>query len=155
MNASVNIDKQFTVNSEEGWQQFLEWARAFYEEHKYVTFAKPRIGKDRTVLQNDFSFEAYDRIAKQLYGGDIEHARFECKLNIGCPILSGNDEEFRHLFHFAIAPLPYCDRLKAMKYLPVTRLMTRKQFKEYTRMIDRTYSSKGVHFGDLFDEKVA
>ena len=150
-----NRDKQFTINSEESWNDFIPWARAFYDEHRWVTFLKPRIGKDRTVLQNDFSFEAYTRIGKQLYGGDTQHARCECKLNIGCIILCepGEDEEFRVFYQTVLAPLDYGSRLMAMKITPVTSRMTRPQFARYMKTIERDYSEKGVGFGDLFAEK--
>jgi len=148
-----NRDKQFTVNGEESWNEFIPWARAFYDEHRWVTFLKPRIGKDRTVLQNDFSFEAYTRIGKQLYGGDTQHARCECKLNIGCIILSEEDSEFKAFFNTAIAPLNYDDKVKAMKIVPVTSLMTRPQFNRYMKTIDRDYTEKGVWFDDLFNDK--
>lgn len=42
----------FTVNSEEKWEFFIPWARRFFDEHKYVTWAKPRIGPDRSIDQN-------------------------------------------------------------------------------------------------------
>ena len=148
-----NRDKQFTVNSEETWFEFVPWARAFYDEHKWVTFLKPRIGKDRTVLQNDFSFEAYTRIGKQLYGGDTQHARCECKLNIGCIILSEESAEFKEFFDSAIAPLDYGSKLKAMKIVPVTSLMTRPQFNRYMKTIERDYTEKGVDFQTLFEDK--
>lgn len=150
---NVSMDKQFTVNSEQTWDEFMLWSRAYFDQHKWVTFLKPRIGKDRTVLQNDFSFEAYTRIGKQLYGGDTQHARCECKLNIGCVILSEEDAEFREFYKTALARLDYGSKIRAMKIVPVTSLMTRPQFIRYMDTIQRDYADKGVYFGDLFEER--
>ncbi len=70
----------------------------------------------------------------KLSGEGNESIRNMCKLNYGIPILS-DDIEFNLFYAKSISPLTYEDKLKAMKYTPVSSLMKVKQFAEYLSTI--------------------
>ena len=76
---------------------------------------------DRSLNQNDMSFEIYKRIAQQLYGGDVSHARAECKLRHGIPILRTEKPAFRAAYDKHIKPLCYEDKLCLLYTSPSPR----------------------------------
>ena len=141
--------KKTIINSNESLARYVNQLKHWYMEHKYLVMHQPQFGKDRTVDQNAMSFELYTRIGKTLYGGDTEHARYECKLHYGVPILRENDPDFQKIYDTVIKPHDYGTKLKIMEYLPVTSLMSKKQFSEYVDKILNVYSEKGVDFTDL------
>ena len=97
---------------------------------------------DRSAKQNALSHVWYGDIAKAS-GDGIEEERNFCKLVYGVPILLhgvGNKkaaDEFMDFYRVAINPLCYEDKLKAMRYTPVTSLMSVKQFAEYLTILQR------------------
>lgn len=42
----------FTINSKHSLTAFYKYAGDLFHEHKFITFDKPRIGKDRSLSQN-------------------------------------------------------------------------------------------------------
>lgn len=43
---------QYIVNSEATKKHFLKTVDTLFEQHKYLTFAQPQLGKDRSLSQN-------------------------------------------------------------------------------------------------------
>lgn len=145
--------KKSVINSAESLASYKSKLDAWFNEHKYLIMHQPQFGMDRTLDQNAMSFELYTRIGKTLYGGDTKHARYECKLHYGVPILREHDPDFHQIYDTVIKPHDYGTKLKIMEYLPVTSLMSKKQFSEFVDKILNVYSEKGVDFTDL--EKAA
>lgn len=141
----------YKVNSDYSLDMFLKRAADLYHENKHLRFTW-RIGKDRSLDQNDMMFECYTRIGKTLYGGDVEMARRECKLRIGVPILRSQDENFRESYDRTLKPLSYESKLEVMQWFPVSSLMTVKQGREYIDSIMDTYTQRGVDFRDLNED---
>jgi hypothetical protein len=124
------MPKTWTINSESSLSEFKASVEELYKEHRFLTFAAPRIGKDRTLSANALSHVWYNQADKQL-GQPIGTARAFCKLQFGVPILRGEDQEFRGTYDRVIKPIPYELKLKIMAYFPVTSLMSREQMARY------------------------
>ena len=111
-------------------------------DHPYtVTFSQE--DEARSVKQNRLAFLWY-RIRGSMTGHGPEHERQYCKLHHGCPILIVEDDDFARFYEQAINRLTYEDRLAAMDYVPVTRLMKVKQFSEYLDAVDRNSAQQGI-----------
>jgi hypothetical protein len=66
-------------------------------------------------------------------------------LRFGIPILRTGNPDFKAMYDKAIrATLSYEEKLKAMEFLPVTRLMDKAQFSEFLDTVIREYSKQGV-----------
>lgn len=46
------MSEAWTINSEHSKVAFIKYVDQMYEKHKYITFAAPRIGADRSLSQN-------------------------------------------------------------------------------------------------------
>lgn len=55
-----------TVNSDASLAACVSWLTGLYEEHKYLTVAKPRIGRDRSLSQNALLHRLFRLIAADL-----------------------------------------------------------------------------------------
>lgn len=114
-----------------------------------------RAGK-RSLDQNAVQHVWYGQVARATGLPAVEIQR-DCKLLFGVPILLAEDEDFRRFFELALAPLPFEDRLKAMDYVPVTRLMTPAQMTTYLRNVRRHFAFEGIvnlrFLDELFEDE--
>lgn len=138
------------VNSEHSKAQFIGQVNELFAKHKWVRFDWIA-GSARSLKQNALAFEIFKRVAIQLYGGDIEHARAEAKLQLGVPLLRRDLPRFREVYDRTLRPLDYETKLEFIKAtdMPVTRLMTVKTMGEFIDLAVVKYEQQGVHFGDL------
>lgn len=98
----------------------------------------------RSLDQNAMAFALYKQIGGQCEDQSIVEIRRECKLLYGIPILRAEDEKFRAMYDKSIKyNLTHEEKLEAMEWFPVTRLMSKKQFTEYLDTIIREYSKQG------------
>jgi hypothetical protein len=113
-------------------------ARAKHRRCKVVIHA----GK-RSLDHNAISHVWYAQIAKELREDTPEGVHCECKLRFGVPILRAEDEEFRAFYDHAIKDrLSYEQKLEAMRWLPVTSLMTPAQMKRYMDDVQMAYAGR-------------
>jgi len=99
----------------------------------------------RSQKQNGLAFLWYKERGK--YRGEtIEQERAFCKLHYGVPILRAESETFRRSYDAILKPLAYEDKLQAVEDfdLPVTRLMTTKQFAYYLDTVDMESAKLGL-----------
>jgi len=109
----------------------------------------------RTIPQNRLFYLMYDIIGKQLYGGDSEHARNECKLVIGVPILRRDSETFLETYDKMIKPADYETKLQMMNFLSVSSIFDKAQASEYVQKIFDSYADKrGVKWSELIIAQV-
>ena len=111
-------------------------------------------GKDRTVQQNALQ-RKWMLEAEAQGDSTAEEYRGYCKLHFGVPILRNQDDDFKAAYDEVIRPLSYEQKLKAMMIpldFSVSRLMTTKQFSEYTKCIYEHFTSKGIKLTDPDDE---
>jgi len=98
---------------------------------------------DRSSKQNRLSHKWYaERSVDTGLAPDEE--KCYCKLMYGCPILIEEDEDFASFFDVAIRRLPYDEMMKAMKYVPVTSIMSVKQMTRYMHEVDLASSEIGI-----------
>ena len=110
--------------------------------------------ESRSDKQNRLSFMWY-QILGSLTGHGKKHERATCKLHYGIPILRRDDAEFNVFYKQALINLTYEQKLQAMEYLPVTSLMSVKQFAEYLNTVDQESATKGhilPHPEDIYYE---
>lgn len=89
----------------------------------------------RSLTANALSHVWYSDIAKA-WGESELYARCYCKLHFGVAILRAELPTFRELYDKAIKnALSYEEKLKAMKILPVTRLMNKEQMCRYLNVM--------------------
>jgi hypothetical protein len=132
------------VNSAESLQRVLGDIRQLWNEHKFLRL-NIKTGKDRSLDQNSLSHAWYEQIARELREDSPEGVKCECKLRFGVPILRAADADFREMYDTAIrGHLSYEQKLKAMRFLPVTSLMTVKQLSQYLEDVQREFAKRGV-----------
>jgi len=110
--------------------------------------------KPRTLPQNNFSHAWYAQLARELPEDDALGWKCYCKLHHGVGILRAENEDFRLAYDAAIKGLTYEQKLAAMRILPVTSMMGRKQLSKYAEAVQADFLAKGVRL-EFPQEKVA
>jgi len=121
---------EYIVNSDPSLQSFFGDVREAYLQHRYLRF-NMKVGTDRSIPQNSFTHAWYGQLARELREDDELGWKCYCKLHHGVPILRAEDAEFRETYDAAIKGLTYEQKLKVMRLLPVTSLMTKAQLSKY------------------------
>lgn len=98
----------------------------------------------RSLNQNDLSHAWYEQLAAELRDDDALGWKCYCKLHHGVPILRAEDDEFRSAYDAAIKGLAYEQKLKVMRLLPVTSLMTKDQLSRYLDGVQADFRARGV-----------
>ena len=106
-------------------------------------------GKEpRSQQQNRLAFQWYSDLDSQ---GDntSEDYRAFCKLHFGVPILR-EDEDFRASYDATMKALDYETKIELIKFLeiPITSLMSVKQFTKYLDETHLYFSNKGIQLTD-------
>lgn len=133
----------WTVNSDNGLQQFLGDVRELYRKNRFLTVSV-RVGKDRSLDQNAISHAWYEQLARELPDDDAMGWKSYCKLHHGVPILRAEDEQFRAFYDASVKKLAYEDKLKAMRFVPITSLMTKTQLSKYLEAVQDDFRKRGV-----------
>ena len=110
--------------------------------------------ESRSDKQNRLSFKWYQLLGA-ITGHGKDYERHTCKLHYGIPILRRDDADFNRHYKVSLLNLTYEQKLEAMEYLPVTSLMSVKQFAEYLNTVDMESANKGhalPHPEDLYYE---
>lgn len=135
---------QVTINSEVSLQTFIGDIREQWNKHKFLRVTV-KAGKDRSLDQNALSHSWYEHLARELREYDALGWKCECKLLHGVPILRAEDEEFRTFYDAAIKQaLNYEQKLAAMKFVPVTSVMTKQQLSKYLEAMREHFLRRGV-----------
>ena len=98
----------------------------------------------RSINQNDFSHVWYEQLACELREDDALGWKCYCKLHHGVPILRAEDAEFRETYDSAIKGLAYEQKLRVMRILPVTSLMTKAQLSAYLEAVREDFEKRNV-----------
>lgn len=132
------------INSAESLQRVIGDIRQLWNQHKFLRL-NIKTGKDRSLDQNAISHAWYEQIARELREDTPEGVKCECKLRFGVPILRAADADFREMYDTAIrGHLSYEQKLKAMRFIPVTSLMTVPQLSHYLEDMQREWARRGV-----------
>ena len=132
-----------TINSDMSLQTVLGELRDMYRKHKYLKL-NVKEGKARSLDQNAISHAWYEQLARELKQEDALGWKCYSKLHHGVPILRAEDEEFRAFYDTSIKGMDYEKKLAAMKYLPVTSLMTKPQLSKYLEAMQQDFARMGV-----------
>lgn len=101
--------------------------------------------KRRSLDQNDISHVWYEQIANELREDTALGVKCYCKLHHGVPILRAEDSDFRAFYDAALKGLTYEQKLEAMKYVPVSSLLTVEQGSKYLVAIQEDFNSSKRH----------
>lgn len=132
------------INSDKTLLFTVDNIKNLYDKHKFLRITV-KTGKDRSLDYNSLSHVWYSDIADQLKDEDALGWKNYCKLHFGVPLLRAEDEEFREIYDNSIKLLSYEKKLQAMKYFPVTSIMTNEQFGKYLHEIQLYFSDLGVN----------
>lgn len=148
------MNQQLIANSLESFQSAQGKLREAWNEHKYLRISF-KTGKSRSALQNSHSHAWYGELARLLTEDDALGWKCFCKLTMGVPILRAEDPEFREFYDGSIKDsFTYEQKVAAMKYLPVTSLMTKKQLKAYEEAMQTHFRDKyGIELTYSKDEE--
>ncbi len=132
------------INSAESLQKAIGDLREMWGIHKFVRM-NLKTGKDRSLDFNAISHVWYEQLARELREDDALGWKCYCKLNFAVPIMRAEDAEFRAFYDGSIKQsFSYEQKLAAMKYFPVSSLMTNPQFKKYCEAMQAHFLTLGV-----------
>jgi hypothetical protein len=131
------------VNSDTSLQTAIGVLRETYASSRFVRMSL-RTGKARSLNQNDISHVWYEQLARELREDDALGWKCYCKLHHGVPILRTENADFREAYDSAIKGLGYEQKLKVMRLLPVTSLMTKTQLTAYLEAVRDDFYKRGV-----------
>ena len=129
----------WTVNSEHTLAAYQAKVADDFKQHKYVTYAPPKIGAARSLTSNALSHIWYNFADKMLSDKSGDNRRY-CKLHFGVPMLRAEDPEFRAIYNQVIINHDYETKLKIMDYLPITSTFTREQMSRYLDQVQMHYA---------------
>ena len=130
------------VNSEQSLSRVIGDIREAFHTHKFLRITV-KSGKERSLDQNAISHAWYEQIAAELREDSALGVKNFCKLHFGVPILRAEDADFRDFYDAAIKPhLTYEQKVAAMAFVPVTRLMTVKQLSAYLAAMQDHYMGR-------------
>jgi hypothetical protein len=101
-------------------------------------------GRDRSLDQNRLQFLWAREASEQRGDMTADEVRCEWKLEHGIPILCEDSEEYREFCRLTLKRLSHEQRLKAMKYTPVTSEMKVRQMVRYLDAIERECAERGI-----------
>lgn len=134
----------WTINSESSLQRFIGDIREAFRSDKYLKVTA-KSGKPRSLPQNALQHAWYEQIAQELREDDAAGWKSYCKLHHGVPILRAEDAQFREFYDNAMKrTLTYEQKLDAMRFVPVTSLMTKAQLTTYLDRVRNDFRAKGV-----------
>lgn len=105
-------------------------------------------GRDRSLDQNRLQFLWAREASEQRGDVTADEVRCEWKLHHAVPIMREESDEFREIYDAAIKPLPYPQKLLAMRFIPVTSEMKVPQMIRYLDTVQRECLEQGLRLTD-------
>ena len=103
-----------------------------------------RHGAARSLDANALHWKWAGEAAEQLGDCTADEVQRRWKLEIGVPILRADDDDFRAFYDEALKPRTYEHKLAAMKYVPVTSIMTVPQMSAFMDAVFRECQGQGI-----------
>ena len=103
-----------------------------------------KAGADRSLDQNNLHWKWAGEAAAQLGDRTADEVQGRWKLEIGVPILRSEDDDFRAFYDTALKPKTYEEKLKAMRFVPVTSIMTVPQMSKFMDAVYRECQEQGI-----------
>lgn len=133
----------WTLNSESALSTFLGDIRELWKRSRFLKVTA-KDGSPRSLDQNAISHAWYAQLADELREFDDLGWKCFCKLHFGVPILRAEDAEFRAFYDAGLKGLTYEQKISAMKFVPVTSLMTKAQLSKYLEAMQADFVGRGV-----------
>lgn len=137
----------FHVNSVASLAKAQKQLADAWEKHKYLRVSVA-CGFDRSAIQNSLSHVWYAQIGRET-GDSPDEVHSFAKLTFGVPILRMESEDFARSAEYLIDPLPYEQQLEAMRWLPVTRLLSVQGMRLYLTNMQHYYGRNGIALAGL------
>lgn len=134
---------EIIINSEVSLQEAIGLLRETWAKNKYVRMVLK--ARKRSLDQNALAAVWYEQMAREDRQYDALGHKSYCKLHHGVPIMRAEDEEFRAFYDGALKSLTYEQKREAMKFVPVTSLMSVEQLSKYLEAVHEDYMLHGVH----------
>lgn len=132
------------IRTEQDRRQVIDLLSGLSLEKPYAVNIHP-YKRDRSAEQNKLAFQWYTDAAR--HTGDVteQEIRTRMKLEIGIPILRGNDA-FRKTYDSYLKRYSYEEKLEIIERMdiPVTRLMSIPQMTEYLDTMQRYWAKQGL-----------
>ena len=107
----------------------------------------------RTLSQNALIHKWFGEIATQT-NESVDEVKLDCKGYQGVPMLLAEDQEFAEFYEKFRAMYPDAEqRRKALKWVPVTSIMTTSQLGRFADAVFREYSQQGIRLTVPEDQK--
>jgi len=137
----MNFEAKLSMNTNMGKVKFALY-QAIRDDNPHVMIIKP-YKKDRRAIQNRLMWHWYKELEQQSDRHGMSKDDLVCynKYHIGVPILA-RDPEFSEVWD-SMRFLSYEQKLKAMKFIPVTSIMNIKQMTEYLTDFKIYWNQKG------------
>lgn len=103
-----------------------------------------KAGADRSLDQNALHWKWAGEAAAQLGDRTADEVQRTWKLEIGVPILRSEDDDFRAFYNVALLQRTYEQKIAAMKYVPVTSIMTVPQMTKFMDAVFRQCQEQGI-----------
>lgn len=103
-----------------------------------------KAGADRSLDQNALHWKWAGEAAAQLGDRTADEVQRTWKLEIGVPILRSEDDDFRAFYNVALLHRTYEEKIAAMKYVPVTSIMTVPQMSKFMDAVFRQCQEQGI-----------
>jgi hypothetical protein len=112
-------------------------------------------GRDRSLQQNDTMWMWAMEAARQRGDMTPDEIQQEWKLHHGVPILREEEPKFREVYDEALKGQPYPVKLKAMRFLPITSIMSVKQMTRFLDTVQRECAEQGIRLTNPDERKAA
>lgn len=100
-------------------------------------------GPRRSLSQNALIHKWFGEIATAMHQTP-EEIKNHCKAWHGVPILLAEDPEFSAFYLEAVKPLTVEQKLAAMRFIPVTSIMTKDQLSRFADSVFAEYTRQGI-----------
>jgi hypothetical protein len=114
-----------------------------------------RQGRDRSLDQNELMWMWATETARQRGDVTSDEVQQEWKLHHGVPILREEEPKFREVYDEALKGQPYPVKLKAMRFLPITSIMSVKQMTRFLDTVQRECAEQGIRLTNPEERKAA
>lgn len=146
--------KIFYLKSHPDLQGLIEYLKRLSpSEQQPWTVTVSEDDESRSLKQNRLAF-LWFRIRGEATGHGRHYERCLLKYLYGIPILRER-KEFNEFYEAALDHLDYQQKLDSMEFIPVTSLMTVKEFVEFLNIVDQESASIGIVLprpSDLYDD---
>lgn len=101
-------------------------------------------GADRSYDQNNLQWKWAGEVAAHFGDRTAKEVQADWKLRHGVPILRSESPDFCTTYDRLIKPLPFEEKIDAMRLIDVSSIMTVKQMTGYLNTIQREAAENGI-----------